>query len=321
MFARFAAVLTALLIAATPALASVDNAVMNKEGYWSIDVDDQSCVASMTLQGGATFLLRGRDGDVSLALFSRTDLPRGRTLNLQADGQAVDLPATLFDDRKGVYFDGVLDAPSLASLRGARQVRILIDGQAVNAMTLEGTGFPDAIDSLIACSRGQAGWWGKGVQPEGPAPADKLAFNAEDVWTLLPLDKSAGCVAQAGLEEKKRQYLEFFQREGGPTIAVLSDGPRLHRGRRGVLSLDGGDFDFTPIYPDATLMVIEGDVTGDALLALRATKGLTLRIDGKVLLEAGLEGTGFPRILDELAACARGETGWWTANAAAKSAP
>jgi hypothetical protein len=321
MFARFAAVLAVFLIAAGPALASVDTAVMNKEGYWSIDVDGASCAASMTLQGGSIFLLRGHEGDVAVALFSPAVLPKGKTLSLEVDGRSVDLRAKFIEEGTTVYLDGALDAPTLASLRGGRRMRVLIDGRAVAAMTLEGTGFPDALDSLVACSRGQSGWWGEGVQPEGPAPAGRLAFNAEDVWTLLPLEKSGACVAQAGLEEKQDRYLQFFEHEGGMTIAVLSHGPRLHRGRKGVLSLDGGDFDFTPLYPDATLMVMSGSVTGDALLALRATKGMSLRIDGKVLLEVGLEGTGFPRILDELAACARGETGWWTANAAASTVP
>jgi hypothetical protein len=206
LFTRFAAVLTALLIAASPALASVDNAVLNKEGYWALDVDGESCVASMTLQGGATFFLRASDGNVSLALFSRTVLPKGKTLNLRAEGQAVDLPATFFEDRKGVYFDGALDAPSLASLRGARQVRILIDDHAVNAMSLEGTGFPDALDSLVDCSRGKAGWWGKGVSSQGPATTKSgdPVYNTEDVWVLMPLEDPGVCLAQAATQEKGR---------------------------------------------------------------------------------------------------------------------
>jgi hypothetical protein len=321
LFARFAAVLTAFLIAANPTLASVDNAVMNKEGYWAIDVDGDSCAGSMTLQGGAVFLLRGHEGDVLAALFSRTLLPKGKTLSLEADGQAMDLPATFSKDRTLVYLNGRIDAPSLARLRAARQLRILIDGEAVVAMTLEGTGFPGALDSLVACSRGQAGWWGKGVKLEGPAstkPVD-VVYNTEDVWVITPGEGPSVCLAQAATDEKGR-YLQFYQRGDDVTVGVWSLERTLRKGRKGALVMDGGTFDFTPNYDGKTLMIVGGSLTGEPMSVLKATKGFSLLIDGKALVDLDLSGTGFPKILDELAACSRGEPGWWTANAAVRSA-
>lgn len=321
MFARFAAVLTAFLIAANPAAASVDNAVMNKEGYWSVDADGDSCAASMMLQGGSVFLLRGHEGDVTVALFARAVLPKGKTFSLEIDGRAVDLPARFLEEGTTVYLDGALDAPSLASLRGARQMRILIDGQAVAAMTLEGTGFPDALDSLVACSHGKAGWWGKGVSSDGPAPVKPgdFAYNAEDVWMITPMEDAGVCLAQAATEEKGR-YLQILQRGDGVTVAVWSSGPALRKGHKGALVLDGGSFDFTPSYDGKTLMIVDGSLAGEPMSVLKATKGFTLMIDGKALVDLDLSSTGFPKILDELAACSRGETGWWTPNAAVRSA-
>ena len=321
MFARFAAVLTAFLIAASPAQASVDDAVMNKEGYWAIDVDGDSCAGSMTLQGGAIFLLRGHEGDVLAALFSRTLLPKGKVLSLEADGQAMDLPATFSKDRTWVYLNGAIDAPSLARLRGARQLRVLIDGQTVATMTLEGTGFSGALDSLVACSRGQSGWWGKGVLSDAPAPAksDDFAYNAEDVWVISPMEDAGVCLAQAATEEKGR-YLQILQQRDDVTVGVWSSGSALRKGRKGVLVMDGGSFDFTPSYDGKTLMIVDGNLTGEPMSVLKATKGFILLIDGKALVDLNLGGTGFPKILDELAACSRGETGWWTPNAAVKSA-
>lgn len=322
MLARFAAVLTALLVAANPVLASVANAVTNKEGYWKVDVDGDSCVASMTLQGGSVFLLRGHEGDVAMALFAGSVLPKGKTLRLEADGQAIDLPATFPKEHTLVYFDGALDAPSLAKLRDARQLRVLIDGQAVAAMILEGTGFSGALDSLVACSLGESGWWGKGVQRDGspqppakpPAKPTTYAYNAEDVWVLVPSEDTAMCFAQAASDEKDR-YLQFVQQGAEVTIAVMSSGRALPRGRKGELVMDGGTFVVTPSYDGKTFMILDGSLTDEALNVLKATKGLTLRIDGKALIDGNLEGTGFPKILDDLATCSRGETGWWTANA------
>jgi hypothetical protein len=60
--------------------------------------------------------------------------------------------------------------------------------------------------------------------------------------------------------------------------------------------------------------------SGEPMSVLKATKGLALLIDGKALVDLDLSGTGFPKILDELAACSRGETGWWTPNAAVRFA-
>ena len=314
MLARFAAVLAALLIVANPALAAPADAVMNKEGYWAIDVDGDRCVASMTLQGGATFLFHATAGEVALGLFSRTVLPKGKTLGLEVDGGVIDLPASFGEDHDVVFLNGTLEASSLARLRAAHQLRVLIDGRSVAAMNLEGTGFPDAVDSVIACSHGQAGWWGKGVPAAGATPAGSLAYNKEDVWLLAPMETAGVCIAQAEMSEKGR-YLQFLQRNADLTIAVWSSGSALRRGRKGVLAMDGASYDFTPNYDSKTFMVIDGDLAGEPMTFLRATTGLAVNIDGKPLIDARLDDTGFPRILDDLAACARGETGWWTPNA------
>ena len=51
------AAIFAIGIGPAPAFSAAKDAVMNKEGYWGIDVDGRACAASMTLQGGSTFLL------------------------------------------------------------------------------------------------------------------------------------------------------------------------------------------------------------------------------------------------------------------------
>lgn len=287
---------------------------MNKEGYWGIDVDRGACAASMTLQGGSIFLLRAEAGEVSVALFTQTPMPKGKSLSLDVDGRMIKLPATLLDKRTTVFLDGALDAPSLASLRIGRTLRVLLDDQTVATMTLEGTGFAGAVDGVVACSKGEPGWWGKGVSRDGEAAPADLVYNKEDVWTLIPADKPGGCVAQAEVGEGGR-FLQIIRHNDDVTVAVWSSGPALRRGRKGVLSVDGVSFDFVPAYDGKTYMVLDGTLAGEPLQALRASKGVEVSIDGKVLVNANLEGTGFPLILDELAACARGETGWWTPNA------
>lgn len=310
--------MAASFVVVSSAAAAPEDAVMNKEGFWSIDVDDGSCAASMTLQGGAVLLLRGDRGEVSAALFSRTALPKGKTLGLVADDQAIEVPAAFGEGRTVVYYDGVFDAASLSRLRGARQLRILIDGRPVAAMTLEGTGFPGAIDGVAACSKGESGWWGNGVDlaaADGPVSDSDIVYNKEDAWALIPIgSKEGGCLAQAVIEADGR-LLQFLQKGDFVTIAVASTGKALRRGRKGLLEFGGERFDFVPAYDGRSYMMVDGDLAGEPLTALRAARDLTVRVDGKPLAEVNLEGTGFPLILDELAACARGEPGWWTANA------
>lgn len=325
MLARFAAVLAVLLLAVSPAFAAVKDAVKNKEGYWSVDAEGDACYAGMTLQGGAQLSFRGIRGDVSLALFSETALPKGKTLSLQADDHAIDLSATVFPDLTGVFIDGNLDAPSLARVREARQLRLLMGGRPIATMTLEGTGLSDVLDSLVACSNGKVGWWGKGVAVEGAAPSAapaepvKYAYNPEDAWMIVPLENVGSCLAQAATDDEDR-VLQFLQQGADITIAITSPGATLPRGRKGELVLDAGTFNFKPDYDGKALIVMDGALTDEALNLLKTTKAFALRVDGKVLVDGDLDGSGFPKILDELAACSRGETGWWTANAAVKSA-
>ncbi|PZQ54225.1 MAG: hypothetical protein DI570_23285 [Phenylobacterium zucineum] len=290
---------------------------MNKEGFWGIDVDGGACAASMMLQGGTTFLLRAQDGSVTVALFSAAALPKGKTLRLAADDKTIDLPASFGEGRTVVFQDGELDPAAIAGLRAARQLRVLVDDRQVAAMALEGTGFAGAIDGVVACSKGEAGWWGKGVQVAAAAPAtDDLVYNKEDAWALIPFASPRdGCIAQAAIGDGA-QFLHFVQRGEAVALAVASTGKPLRRGRKGVLDLGGERFEFAPIYQDGnTYMTVDGALVGEPMEALRASKGLSVLIDGKPFVEVSLEGSGFPLILDELAACARGEQGWWTANA------
>ena len=174
-FRRLAAILAfSAILAPRQAAAAPQDAVLNKEGYWGIDVDHGACAASMTLQGGSVFLLRAQDGQVTFALLGRTPLARGKVVRLETEAYGFDFRASYGDAATSLFYDGELDAKALAALRLARKVRILADGHQVAAMTFQGTGFPDALDGVVACSQGDSGWWGKGVGAQatdtGPRP-------------------------------------------------------------------------------------------------------------------------------------------------------
>ena len=305
----------AILLPPPAALAAAKDAVMNKEGFWGLEVDRGACVASMTLQGGAIFLLRAQQGDVTFGLFARTPLFRGKAGWIETEAGGFDFAPSYGEDGTVLFYNGNFDTRALAALRGARQARILVDGKPVTAMTLEGTGFPGALDGVIACSRGERGWWGPGLQAEAAAPgltseaAAGPAYNKEDAWAL-----SAGedgyCVAQARVDEDREFQILVAGQEVGLGVGAFGDS-KLPRGRVGKAQTDSYAFEFKPDYGDDDYMATKRPIDSQALLALRRAKWIRITVDGRELLEAALEGSGFPELLDSALACAAGKSGWW----------
>lgn len=322
---RLGAILAMAAVLAGPATASAaaKDAVMNKEGYWGIDVDNGACAASMTLQGGSIFLLRAVDGQVTFALFGRTPLAKGKVVRLETEAYGFDFKATYGDDATSLFYEGDLDARALAALRLAREVRILADGRQVAAMTFEGTGFGGALDGVTACSRGEKGWWGPGVGakpaergagPDSPTPG--IVYDKQEIWGIAASKDARICVAQADLGDKR--WLQILAADGRLGLGVASEGDRLPRGRKGVIKTDAYSFDFKPKYSDGDHYMSAGEAfDSQALFALTRAKWLGVTVDGKELVDAAVGETAFPDLLTSVAACSRGEKGWWGEGAAA----
>lgn len=310
---RFAAVIASCLFVVSSAVAAPQDAVMNKEGYWGIDVDGSACAASMTLQGGSVFLLRGEGGDVSLALFAKSAMPKGKTLGLDIDGRVIELPASFVEGRTTVYLDGALEPSALAGLMGARQMQVLIDGRAVAAMSLEGTGLSGVIDGLVACSKGQAGWWGKGVQAEvagAPAPQDASGFvyNREGVWAIAVREDPRVCIAQAAVGDRDLQFLAVGNVVG---VGVVSSGGSLPKSRKGLIETDTQRIAFSVNRGSDTYITSDDPLSAEALEALRSATWLKVLVGGRAVIEADLQGSGFADLLPAVVACSRSEKGWW----------
>ena len=316
---RLGAILSAaaVLLAPPTASAAAKDAVMNKEGYWGIDVDGGACIASMTLQGGAVFLLHAKDSGVTFALLGRAPLAKGKVVRLETEAYGFDFKATYGDDATSLYYDGELDARALAALRLASQVRILADGRQLAAMTFEGTGFGGALDGVTACSRGEKGWWGPGVGAKsagnGPAadqPTRKPVYDKQEIWAII-VGKTPGiCVAQAELDDKRR--LQILAADGRLGLAVASDGGPLPRGRKGRVKTEAYTFDFKPQYDDdGAYMSADQPFDSQALFALSRARWMGVTVDGKELVDAAVETTGFADVLTSVAACSKGEKGWW----------
>jgi invasion protein IalB len=296
----------ALTFLAAPAMAAPQDAVFNKEGVWGIDVDHGACAASMQLPDGSTFLLRGADGEVNVALFARAKLKRGKAGRIETDAGGFDFKPGWSET--GVYTEDFIGAPAVATLRAARQVRIVIDDRPVMDVSVADTGFAGAVDAVIACSKGQSGWWGKGVRSaeagakaaEAPPPLNKEGF-----WSV-----SAGanaCFATMNIAGGAQFML--FGDPGGISFSVVTK--TMRRGKAGRLQVDAGSFDFTPAYDGKDILFLDDKLNDQALAELHKTKEVAVTVDDRVVMGAKVEGTGLAGVLDAVAACAKGESGWW----------
>jgi hypothetical protein len=309
----------AVLLAPAPAFADVSHAVFNAEGVWAIDVDHGACVASRTLKDGATFLLRAKDGQITFGLLADTPVKTGTSGRLQTEAYGFDFKPSFGDGGKTFYFDGEFSARAVAALRLATEVRLLVDGRLVEAMPFEGTGFEPTLDGVIACSKGAGGWWGQGVgaQPgdTGPRPdqpTGEMVLSKQGIWGVAVSESPGICVAQAAADEHTQ--IQVLAALGAMGFAVASDGD-MPQGRKGRVETDDYAFDFKAKYGGARYMSAEKPFDKAATLALRRATWLRISIDGKPLVDVDLRDSGFMAMLDSVAACSRGQTGWWGAGA------
>lgn len=298
----------------SPASAAPEDAVFNKEGYWGIDVDRGVCVASMTLQGGAVFLLRAVEGHVGFALIGRTPLRRGKAGRLETDSYVLEFDASYSEGGETLFYDGEFEAKALAGLRTGGELRILVDGRMVTAMTLEGTGFADAFDGLIACSEGKSGWWGPGLAADAQSESSAPPLNTEGYWAILPAEDEPGVCSAVVPVDDDLAFMLIANHEGRMVFAVSSGEP-MRRGRKGRFETDAYSFDFLPGYDSDTLVFGE-DLDSRAIFALRRARTAKISIGGRTLVDMALEETGHAAVMDNLVACANGEAGWWGAGAA-----
>jgi hypothetical protein len=164
------------------------------------------------------------------------------------------------------------------------------------------------LSPLSASATGQA----SGARPT-ERPAAGPVTDKDGVWDIA-VGKTAGvCFAQAAVDDST--YLQLLAVQGRVGLAVGSDGP-LPQGHKGRIQTDAYAFDFAAGYGSPRYMSSDGPFDAGAVVALQRAKWIRVEVDGQVLLNASLEGSGFPDVLDSVAACSRGEKGWWGEGAA-----
>lgn len=313
MFRVIAALVALLALAVLPAAAraEVGKGVLNKEGYWAVEVEPSGCVAAIDIEGGTYLAFRVVDGEVAFGVFAKSPVRRGKTAVLSTEAYSFAFEPSFGDSRTSFIFDGVMNARSLAALRLARELSISIDGRPVMGLKVEGTGFEGALDAAIECSKGASGWWGKGAgqQTADAAEAGKPVLHKAGFWSLTRGGDEDGASCSATVSTKSGGVLLLRAEGGEVTFAVA--GRRPLKGKKGTFATDAHEFEFPPSFTTDGSVYLDDFLNDRALAALRLARGVVVSLDGRVVLDAVLDGTGFEEVLDSLIACSKGSDGWW----------
>jgi len=292
--------------------AAADDSVLNKEGFWTVgrgEPDNTSCMASLPTKGGGMFILRAEAGEVWFAVGAKAPLRSGKTAELSTEAYSFGFTPSLSPG--GVLMaDGPLNERALAALRLARGLVVRLDGREVFSADVQGTGLEGALDAIAACAAGKSGWWGPGVGAAqvATAPEPEPVLNKEGFWAVAPAADPGLCTAIAKVDD----HLTFALVAGHGRLGFgVGSDTDFKRGRKGRFSTDSYSFDFRPAYEDANYFYAADDLDSQAAFALGRAKTAKISIDGRDIVDMELDGTGHAQLLTDLAACARGEKGWW----------
>jgi len=142
----------------------------NPEGVWMMAAHGSQALCSAMAQVDETlvFSVAGAEGGAFLG-FTRLDgvaFPRGPAVIVETDAGRFEYEPSYRGDTT-ILATHTLSADALGVLRRAKDVKAVIAGQTIADMALGDTGFSKVLDEVVACSRGEAGWWGQGA----PQPA------------------------------------------------------------------------------------------------------------------------------------------------------
>lgn len=290
--------------------ASAEDVGFNKERAWRVgreEADSPACYAQIMTQKGSLTLVANRLA-VTFVVTTDDAMKPGREARLATDAYSFYFVPRFEGDNTSVYSAGGLNQAAMAALRLARSIDVTVDRRTVFSINVEGSGLAEALDGLKACAAGQSGWWGPGV---AQAAADLIRpppMNKEGVWSLSAGPEPGACAASLGADDDKSLVLI-----GGPAgvVVMLTSANGFPKGRKGSLVLDGVAYAFTKL-PETPNLLPMAEILGPEALADFARAGtLEVLLEKRSVALVKLEGTGHAELLKDLAACVRGEPGWW----------
>ena len=173
---------------------------------------------------------------------------------------------------------------------------------------------------LASASKGESGWWGEGLKIAGaaasspkiakaaPAEEPEPAFNKEGYWLLSATQTAGVCKVAAKVDEGL--FITFYGALGKVGFAVESEQP-LHRGRKGLIEVEGFSAPFKPNYEGKTFVAAADPMDSQTLFVVRRAKAVRITVDGREIADLTLADTGFDQVIADTQACSQGQSGWW----------
>ena len=151
------------LLWGSPSLA--DESVLNKEGFWRVQVGDtgETCAADGLASEHLAIRFLAALGGVGLWLDSDAPLRKGRVGRVETDAGQFKFKVG-FAGERALYSDDPFDRADVLALRRAKSFKVSIDSRVLVDMNVEATGFAEMLDAVVDCSLGEAGWWGEGAK-------------------------------------------------------------------------------------------------------------------------------------------------------------
>ena len=135
-------------------------------------------------------------------------------------------------------------------------------------------------------------------------------FKKENVWFLerAQIDLTQVCTAYALADE--RTMLVFIGAAGLIGVAVKSEDD-MRKSGTGLVEVDARRIAIKPVFDGKRYFASDQSIDGEDLDAVRNAQNLRVSVGDRVVVDAKVAGTGLPALLDDLAACSKGEKGWW----------
>lgn len=305
---RLLIIFTVALVVASPAVA--DESALNKEGFWNVgrgDAGAKGCMVSTIVADGAMFLIQVAPGHVDFVVSPKTPMRKGKAGVLIVGDERFDFEPNYTDDRTAMFVEDV-GGRALAAARKARNIAVMIDGRELVHVNVEKTGFEGALDAVTACSKGEKGWWGEGVA--APAANDgEPPLNKEGFWSLQASEDSCSSVLRI---EGGFGFVLIVTNRGQDFMVGAGSDAGFKNGRKATLETGAFSLPFKPDFADKrTYVQLDKFMDRQAATRLQDAKLLAIYIDGAEAISADVGETGMRQLVDDLAACGRGQKGWW----------
>lgn len=148
----------------TAANVSDDGYPLNPEGFWALAAKADLCVAFGDGPDDTRILFFATDGSIGFSVYTQAAAKRGRRGVLEMDGYSVPFKPDYDEDDPYFTTSEFLDKEAVFLLTRTSGFAVKVDKREQMSLDVTDSGFSQVLLDLIACSKGESGWWGEGAK-------------------------------------------------------------------------------------------------------------------------------------------------------------